>query len=882
MMKWLPHLPLRTRFFLGLVLLLILPAAVIGVAYVALTDTRQSQATLYEENFGNVYELSSLRANLNAERLDIAVMLETPDPSRWDFWVSDLERRSRNDDLLLGTLQTRLSNKPAQAEQLRKLIEIRNAFNKTRYEQVLTLMRSGEIEQAKAIFTGVQLDRHQRMRALLRDLEAHELSRAQTLVKDTESHIRRSLTVFAILGAGVAVVALGVAGAMQWSVGAYMTERRRTEQALEEKAKAARERSEQFKLTEAVFKNSISSLVILDRNYNFVRVNEAYARATHRNISEFAGRNHFEMYPSDAKAIFDEVVRTKQPYATRARPFTYPDQPERGTTYWDWTLIPILDDRGDVDYLVFSLVDVTERKHTEEALQRVSAYNRSLIEASPDPLVTIGADGKITDVNAATETVTGLPRNELIGTDFSNYFSEPDKARAGYEEVFRVGYVRDYPLEVRHRDGHTTAVLYNASVYRDPSGQIVGVFAAARDITQRKRAEEALSASEERFRLIAETVDDIFWISTPGLKEMVYVSPAYERIWGRSRESLYRSPRSFTEIIDPDDKVRLARAIDLHRQGKPYHVEYRILRDDGVHWMRERGFPVRDSEGKLRFMTGVVSDITGQKQLEEELRSHRDHLEELIKARTAELEAANVRLQELDRLKSMFIASMSHELRTPLNTIIGFTGIILQGMVGDISEEQRKQLTMVKQSAAHLLALINDVIDVSKIEADMVELSVDTFDISDLVNEVAASFGPVIAGKGLGLGAQTPERLVVEGDKRRIKQILVNLVGNAVKFTDSGRIDITVGGHERTVEVAVRDTGIGISPTNLPKLFNAFSQVVIEGRPKEGSGLGLYLSRKIARLMRGDIRVQSEVGKGSVFTLALPLTVKHASYRGAA
>ena len=165
---------------------------------------------------------------------------------------------------------------------------------------------------------------------------------------------------------------------------------------------------------------------------------------------------------------------------------------------WEWTgpdgrIYEIYDSPfTDVDgsQLVLEAgLDVTERKRAENAVHRANAYNRSLVEANLDPLVTIGPDGKITDVNAATEAATGYGRGLLIGTDFSNYFTEPDKARAGYQEVFRTGFVRDYPLELRHRDGHATSVLYNASVYRDESGKVAGVFAAARDITERKRAE---------------------------------------------------------------------------------------------------------------------------------------------------------------------------------------------------------------------------------------------------------------------------------------------------------------------------------------------------------------------------------------------------------
>jgi len=378
--------------------------------------------------------------------------------------------------------------------------------------------------------------------------------------------------------------------------------------------------AEQSRILEGFFTSTITPLVFLDRDFNFIRVNEAYAKACQREVSEFPGHNHFEFYPSNAKEIFEQVVETKVPYQAIARPFTFPDHPEWGTTYWDWTLTPLLDDRGEVEFLVFALEDVTERKwaqdaleaerqrfndvlemlpaylvlltpdyhvpfanrffrerfgeshgrrcfeylfgrsepcetcetytalktmapyewewtgpdghnysvfdfpftdtdgstlilemgiditepkRAEEALKVTSLYARSLIEASLDPLVTISADGKVMDVNRATELVTGVPREQLIGSDFSDYFTEPEKAKEGYKKVFSEGSVRDYPLAIRHSSGHITEVLYSATVYRNEAGEVQGVFAAARDITERKRAEEALRESENRLRSLS-------------------------------------------------------------------------------------------------------------------------------------------------------------------------------------------------------------------------------------------------------------------------------------------------------------------------------------------------------------------------------------------
>ncbi|OGN93317.1 MAG: hypothetical protein A2Z75_08200 [Chloroflexi bacterium RBG_13_50_10] len=287
---------------------------------------------------------------------------------------------------------------------------------------------------------------------------------------------------------------------------------------------------------------------------------------------------------------------------------------------------------------------------------------------------------------------------------------------------------------------------------------------------------------------------------------------------------------------------------------------------------------VRD--GHFDGMICTVEDVTERKRVEEELTKYRAHLEEMVEERTrqleqktTELEQANIRLQELDRLKSVFLASMSHELRTPLNSIIGFTGIILQGMSGEINQEQRKQLTMVKNSANHLLSLINDVLDVSKIEAGRVELSPEEMRLDDVVKEVADAFSLVASEKDLELVAEVPTGISLRSDKRRVKQVLMNLVSNAIKFTDRGSVKIAARvAEDRNLEIRVIDTGIGIKEEDINKLFLPFQQV---GMPLtknyEGTGLGLHLAKRLATFLGGGVSVKSEYGRGSEFILTIPL-----------
>jgi signal transduction histidine kinase len=243
-----------------------------------------------------------------------------------------------------------------------------------------------------------------------------------------------------------------------------------------------------------------------------------------------------------------------------------------------------------------------------------------------------------------------------------------------------------------------------------------------------------------------------------------------------------------------------------------------------------------------------------------------------------ELALARDRAESADRVKSSFLASMSHELRTPLNSIIGFTGLLLQGLPGPLNEEQRKQLGMVRTSAQHLLALINDVLDISKIEAGELRIANAAFDVRAVIERAVASVRGRAQAKGLEIGVQVADGVgPMTGDARRVEQILLNLLSNALKFTDAGRITLSAAllPAEPTVRpmvrIAVSDTGRGIRPDDLPRLFRPFEQIDSGlARDHEGTGLGLSISQRLAGLLGGAITVDSRWQQGSVFTLTLP------------
>ena len=293
-----------------------------------------------------------------------------------------------------------------------------------------------------------------------------------------------------------------------------------------------------------------------------------------------------------------------------------------------------------------------------QALRAASAYHRSLLEASLDPLVTIGPDGKITDVNTATETATGKARAELIGTDFDDYFTEPEKARASYKQVFREGSVRDYPLEIRHRDGRLTPVLYNASVYRDETGKVMGVFAAARDIAERVKAEKARQESETAFRVLADLVPQLVWICQPdGLN--IYFNQRWGEYTGLTLEESYG--RGWNTPFHPDDKQLALNAWNQAiATGGEYRINSRLRAADGSYrWFLIKGVPLCDAGGAILKWFGTCTDIDELKREQERLEIFNEELDRRVLERTAQLEASNKELEA-------FAYSVSHDLRAPL------------------------------------------------------------------------------------------------------------------------------------------------------------------------------------------------------------------------
>ncbi len=505
------------------------------------------------------------------------------------------------------------------------------------------------------------------------------------------------------------------------------------------------------------------------------------------------------------------------------------------------------DEDGEVIGVFAAARDITERKKAEEEVEQASKYNRSLIEASVDPLVTIGPDGQITDVNNSTELATGYARDELIGTDFSDYFTEPEKASEGYELVFQEGFVRDYPLEIQHKDGHTTPVLYNASVYRDEDGKVIGVFAAARDITERKKAEEEVEqASKYNRSLIEASVDPLVTIGPDG--QITDVNNATEVVTGYTRDELIGTDFSdyFTEPVKASEGYQ-----QVFQEGLVRNYELKIKHGNGkVTPVVYNASVYRDEDGQVIGVFAAARDITERKRAEE-----------LLNLKLDELARSNAELEQ-------FAYVSSHDLQEPLRMVGSYLQLLQRRYEGEIDERADKYIHFAVDGAARMQNLINDLLAFSRITTQAKEFEL--VNSESIYNQVLTNLEVSIKeNNAIITHDPLPE---VMADETQLSQVLQNLVGNAIKFRgdDDPKIHISAVRDGKQWLFSVKDNGIGINANHVDKIFEVFKRLH-KRREYPGTGIGLSICKKIIERHGGSMWVESEVGVGSTFYFTLQI-----------
>ncbi|MEO8353374.1 MAG: PAS domain S-box protein, partial [Chthoniobacteraceae bacterium] len=582
---------------------------------------------------------------------------------------------------------------------------------------------------------------------------------------------------------------------------------------------------------------------------------------------------------------------------------------------------------GTLGGIVFVFRDVTQRDVQERALRASQEMFRLISDNIADLIAVLDPQGRRLYTSRSYQSLLGAQENLYLTDAMADVHPDDrERIREIFDRISSTGIEQRAEYRAFRRDGTVVAIESVGSVIRDEAGNPARVLIVSRDITQRKAAEEMIRGTmlrleQQNIALASQTRNlagrgasldeihhavtelsgrtlrtsrvsvwfyneertaircaDLFLESTGAHEEGAELRsesyPTYFAALAEGRvipaHDARTDPRTREFADDYLDPLGITAMLDA-----PIHSEGRLI---GVLCHEHAGSPREWTIDEQSFAASMADilvlnlEIWHRRQAEAALREARDGLEIKVAERTSDLEAANERLTELDRLKSEFLATMSHELRTPLNSIIGFTGILRQELPGPLNPEQHKQMEMVNRSAKHLLGLINDLLDVSRIESGRIEIARAKFDVREVVNEVLASLSPQANAKSLVLEAQLPAGpLEIISDRQRLFQILLNLATNAVKFTDVGRVSISAQLTDGKLVLAVRDTGIGIKPEGLRHLFEAFRQVDASARRQhEGTGLGLYLSRKLATLLSGTISAESSFGSGSVFNLELP------------
>jgi PAS domain S-box-containing protein len=524
--------------------------------------------------------------------------------------------------------------------------------------------------------------------------------------------------------------------------------------------------------------------------------------------------------------------------------------------------------------------DISERKRAEEAARESEDQFQTMANSIPQLAWMAHADGSIFWYNQRWYDYTGTTPEQMAGWGWQ---SVPDpEVLAEVLDRWRAAIATGQPFEMefplRGADGQFRTFLSRGHPMKDSQGGVVRWFGTNTDVDESKRVDDALRATQARLHstLAAGSIGTWTWdivndrLSADDFTARMFSIEPEAAANGLPAEA-YLS--AVMEEDQPGVADGLGQAIAICGE---YDIEYRIKKPTGeLHWIQAKGRVESGADGKASYFHGAVLDITSRKLAEDALRQLNEKLEERVIERTAQLEVANRELEIAGRHKSEFLAGMSHELRTPLNGIIGFTEFLIDEKPGPLAAKQKEYLGDVLNSANHLLQLINDVLDMAKVESGKMVLYPETFSVREAIGEVTSVIEGIARKKEVSVTIEIGEGLdAVRLDLQKFKQVLYNLLSNAVKFTASGgKVELRACRLETNhLAVLVRDTGIGIKAEDISQLFVEFAQLDSgAARRFDGTGLGLALTKKIVEFQGGSVAVQSEFGKGSTFTVTLPL-----------
>lgn len=616
--------------------------------------------------------------------------------------------------------------------------------------------------------------------------------------------------------------------------------------------------------------NSPTGIIQIDNQGKIIELNKRMGEIMGApSIDEILGKNIHD-FPNLKRAgvidDFDRCLSTAKSLKKETPYYSYWGKKMHVRYYFS----PIFDKQGKTSGIISVVDDITDQKIIESELQVNKEKFEALATMLPEVIYETDEKGNLSFVNLKAFEIFGYNQEEFNkGLSIFQMLApeEQQRAKANFGKALKTGNIAGHEYLAIKKNGKRFPIL----IYANPileEGKIKGLRGLLINISRMKETESKLRNNEELLRQLAENIEDAFWLQSNDNK-VIYFNPASHKISGRDIRLHETNREMVLQWIHPDDRKNMIKELQENYKY-PDHVhqyQHRIIRPDGqVRWIDIRTFPVYNEEGDIYRRAGIASDVTEQIALVDELTR------------------AKEKAEESDRLKSAFLANMSHEIRTPMNGIMGFADLLKDE---NLEKEEREEfIDIIFENGKQLLNIIDDIIDVAKIEAGQMRMDIEEINLKDLLNEVYLHFQKEKtrwSEENIKFNLDLPKNenyQIVYADRSRLKQVLYNLLSNAFKFTPKGRVAMgyTLEKEENRplLKIFIQDTGIGIPEEQIHFLFRRFHQIDYKShRPQEGTGLGLAISKGIIELMNGSIGVESTYGKGSTFTVSLPVDIKN-------